>query len=109
MTAKMNVRTCARCREDHGEVTFTKMRYPMRDDEGNVTWTHWASCPTNGEPIMYVVTETPDAPTEEPERAEEQKDACVACGSTNIVETDRFTRGTHTCRGCGAQIWKGWI
>lgn len=38
---------CARCDGDgHPGLTFTKLTHPCLD------FTHWAPCPTNGEPIM---------------------------------------------------------
>ena len=39
---------CARCGLRHTDLTFTKLTYPHDN------WTHWASCPTNGEPIMLL-------------------------------------------------------
>lgn len=51
---------CAACGMDHGEITFKKLSMP-RDFEGKdgvITFTHWAPCPNNGEPILMML----DAP-----------------------------------------------
>lgn len=42
----IDVKTCARCNEDHPELEFTPLTHSQND------WTHWAACPANGEPIM---------------------------------------------------------
>ena len=42
------VGNCARCHQDHYDVEFYKLAHPL--EEGG--YTHTASCPTNGEPIM---------------------------------------------------------
>jgi hypothetical protein len=44
------VRGCARCGEEH-EVQFKEFERPAEAAPG-VTWTHWAPCPTNGDPIL---------------------------------------------------------
>lgn len=56
---------CARCGEKHVELRFKPLTHPA--DE----WTHWALCPTNGEPIMLRISE-PD--TTQRESEEESKD-----------------------------------
>lgn len=52
---------CARCHGGHESVTFRRLTYPFRvyvtdNDDGSVLadveMTHWAPCPTNGEPIL---------------------------------------------------------
>ena len=43
---------CARCGERHQDLRFNPLTYPA--DE----WTHWAPCPTNGEPIMLCILES---------------------------------------------------
>lgn len=43
---------CARCHGDgHEQITFTPLTHPYVEDSGLVM-THWAPCPTNGEPIL---------------------------------------------------------
>lgn len=37
---------CARCGDNHGELTFLELTYPNGEN------THWCPCPTNDEPIM---------------------------------------------------------
>lgn len=44
------VRGCARCGGEH-EVEFKELAQP-HVDTGGAKWTHWAPCPTNGEPIL---------------------------------------------------------
>lgn len=50
---------CARCGADeHLGITYQPLTYPI--DMGNGwTATHWAPCPTNGEPILYCVGPKP--------------------------------------------------
>jgi hypothetical protein len=49
---------CARCDEvGHEGMVFTKLTHPFEPTEGDV-WTHWAPCPTNGEPILLQITMT---------------------------------------------------
>jgi hypothetical protein len=42
----MDVRQCARCGMDHQRLPFRKLGNP------NDQFTHWATCPGTGEPIM---------------------------------------------------------
>ena len=44
-----NVQTCARCGDNHDLVRFSQLTNPC----GGLT--HWAPCPTNGEPIMLAI------------------------------------------------------
>jgi hypothetical protein len=46
------VRSCARCGGDH-DVEFKPLTHPVVDTDGT-TWTHWAPCPVNGEPILML-------------------------------------------------------
>ena len=43
---------CARCGEDHEPIDFKAFERPVVDNDG--TWTHWAPCPTNGDPILLM-------------------------------------------------------
>ncbi len=46
------VRGCARCGGVH-EVDFKRLTNPIEAvDHDEVVYTHWAPCPTNGEPIL---------------------------------------------------------
>lgn len=61
-----NIQHCARCHQDHQQLTFRKLTNPVRifediDKPKNSAFTrnpttqlysHWAPCPTNGEPIL---------------------------------------------------------
>ena len=49
---------CARCGGSHGGVVTRRMVRPFTPVEaGGLTWTHWAPCPTNGDPILIMVTD----------------------------------------------------
>ena len=48
---------CARCGGDHSNVEAAPLTRPvveLRDNVEEVLYTHWAPCPTNGEPILAV-------------------------------------------------------
>jgi hypothetical protein len=48
-----SIRGCARCHgEGHPDLTFEPLLYgvDVEDDLGPLT--HWAACPTNGQPIL---------------------------------------------------------
>ena len=51
MSVIVDVGNCARCKEDHTEVSFSKLTYPHED------YTYWAACPTNKEPILMKIME----------------------------------------------------
>lgn len=44
-----DVGTCARCQADHQHILFHQFEYPAD------RFTHWAICPTTGEPILMTV------------------------------------------------------
>ena len=53
-----NIKHCSRCVEDHAAVEMRELKRPFAPPEANgIEWTHWAPCPTNGEPILFIVTE----------------------------------------------------
>ena len=62
---KISIIHCERCSQDHVDLEFQRLTRPMINGE---TWTHWAPCPTTGEPIMLRVQEvyprSPNRPTE---------------------------------------------
>lgn len=45
-----NVIGCARCGEDHA-LRFTEFARPL-ETPGGVVFTHWAACPSTGDPIL---------------------------------------------------------
>lgn len=54
---------CSRCYgEGHADLEFEELTYPVEAKvviEGelvDVTMTHWAPCPTNGQPILMVAS-----------------------------------------------------
>lgn len=50
---------CARCEGDgHPGLGFSLLTHPVVVNE-QVTFTYWAPCPTNGEPILLAVMEKP--------------------------------------------------
>jgi hypothetical protein len=54
----INVGFCARCGEDHEGLEFKLFTHVVDDMDG--PWTHWALCPTNGEPILMKIVSTMD-------------------------------------------------
>lgn len=55
---------CARCGGDgHDQIEFHKLTHPMELDDG-MRGTHWAPCPTNGEPIFLFFFDTRTAEEE---------------------------------------------
>lgn len=56
---------CARCDGDgHDQLTFQPLTHPVTIGPGTraeIVFTHWAPCPTNGEPILLTLTVNPDA------------------------------------------------
>lgn len=49
---------CVRCGGFHRELEAKPLTKPFAPEEAfPVVWTHWATCPTNLEPIMIVKTE----------------------------------------------------
>lgn len=50
----VKVKRCARCRGDHEALLFQKLTHSMAPENCDHEWTHWALCPTNGEPIMLL-------------------------------------------------------
>lgn len=50
----VDLKGCARCRHSaHPGLTFEPLDYPIPDGDGEEPWTHWAECPTNGQPILF--------------------------------------------------------
>jgi hypothetical protein len=52
-TMTIDLNGCARCHgEGHPGLEFRKFTHPGDTGRG-IIFTHWALCPTNGEPIFY--------------------------------------------------------
>lgn len=52
---------CARCRGDgHEGLFFYELTYPVENENEEVIATHWARCPTTGEPILMIQREVKD-------------------------------------------------
>jgi hypothetical protein len=53
---------CARCGESHPGIAVYPLTRPMVDD-GEKMWTHFATCPTTHEPILFAFyVQTTEAP-----------------------------------------------
>lgn len=50
-----NVKNCARCGQSHDNIDFQPFTIStnLYDSNGDGSYTHWALCPTNGEPILF--------------------------------------------------------
>lgn len=47
---------CARCGGRHENIVLRPLARPFAPPEaGGLEWTHWAPCPTNGDPILNMV------------------------------------------------------
>jgi hypothetical protein len=53
-----NVMGCSRCGGDHDALVFQRFANPI---EVEPELTHWALCPTTGEPLLMTVTVIDDA------------------------------------------------
>lgn len=54
----MSIVDCARCGEDHTILEAVPFVRPFAPPAAApVVWTHWAKCPTNGDPILFQVAE----------------------------------------------------
>lgn len=64
MTAEartISIKGCARCHGDgHEDLVFQPLTHPFTAEPGvsAYTFTHWAPCPTNGEPILLGTSTT---------------------------------------------------
>lgn len=63
-TLIVSIKNCARCAEDHPDMTFHRLHRPMVVDfeldglEGRRTYQYWAMCPKQQEPILMEVSST---------------------------------------------------
>lgn len=56
----INIGCCSRCGGDHRAVEFRPLAQPFAPPEaGGLAWTHWAPCPTNGEPMLLIADYAP--------------------------------------------------
>lgn len=64
---------CARCDGDgHRNLTFKKFMLPAGEDD---EWTHWATCPMTGEPILMGFFDEDDE--------DEEDESCDVCGNVS--------------------------
>lgn len=60
--ARVKITRCSRCGQDHDDVEARPLDRAFAPPEAApLKWTHWAPCPTNGQPIMFIVTDVNDA------------------------------------------------
>lgn len=59
-TATVDVGGCARCGGDHDDLTFHPLAANIEED-GHVLATHWARCPSNGQPVLMRFKAAADA------------------------------------------------
>lgn len=52
---KISIGSCARCGEDHSDLVFKPFTHPI-ETHTRVLFTHFAPCPTNGEPIVMEIS-----------------------------------------------------
>ena len=56
----LDLNGCARCHgEGHKAITFEPLVYPV-ELGGEESFTHWALCPVNGEPILLRYVDVPE-------------------------------------------------
>ena len=54
---------CARCGGVHLDLSYRTFARPVPEGDGLGDWTHWALCPTNGEPILMRTLAMIDEPS----------------------------------------------
>lgn len=65
-----NLVGCARCHgPGHEGLVFAQLHHPFVGDDA-IAYTHWAPCPTNGQPIMLRMFEAPPPSLNREEQAE---------------------------------------
>lgn len=57
----IDLKGCARCEGHHVQLTFQPLTHPVNVYTGQRPLTHWAPCPTNGEPILLVIVPDTEA------------------------------------------------
>lgn len=63
-TLRVTMTGCARCGGSHEHVEVRRMARPFSPAEaGGLAWTHWAPCPTNGDPVLVMATANEPLPT----------------------------------------------
>lgn len=60
-THRSDIFQCARCGEDHQQLSFRKfIKSPVVDEDGTV-WDYWAVCPTTGDPVLQKHEDIPES------------------------------------------------
>lgn len=91
-------KNCARCGGEHGPMSFAPLGVPM-SRKGVVTHTHWASCPSTGEPILLIqgADDVPARPDVVVRPARADGSVCRDCGGMTVP-----TGACSTCSVCGS-------
>ena len=58
------LRGCARCHSEHEDIAFEPLQHPIGQ------YTHWAPCPTNGQPILLTLSRLPEPDSRDPENGD---------------------------------------
>lgn len=53
---KIDIKSCARCGGDHLQLEHKAFKRPISPPEIFWAWEYWATCPTNGDPILMSVS-----------------------------------------------------
>lgn len=95
---------CARCGSDgHPDITYTPLTFPIALADGNLA-THWAPCPTNGEPILLATIRVPSV-----ERRPDGWPLCPFCGEDELGDLNEIASadGDLFCYRCGRVTLRG--
>lgn len=84
-----HIKNCARCGKDHEQLIFHLFTEPVRVGDGDIQYTRWAKCPTNGEPIlMRYESDIPPA-------FYQQRWSCPVCGASGSVTFEQSEHILH--------------
>lgn len=57
---RTSIEDCARCGNDHEDLAFNPFAEHCPEAGPSKRYTHWTSCPVNGEPILLTIVEVPE-------------------------------------------------
>lgn len=58
-----DLKSCARCGGNHDSLEFKEFKIPIKDSDKE-TWTHWATCPSTGDPVLMKIPKSEDEHSE---------------------------------------------
>ncbi len=87
------LRNCARCKGDHGGLTFTEFTNPS-----NSMFTHWCMCPTSGEPILLTQSDRDTC-----EHITERLPICTSDSTGRYYVEDTNLFSNKFCPDCGKE------